>query len=92
MAAIVVSLLYLFLLLLFARAILGWVMMSGYRPTGVVAVLFEVIYSVTDPVVRPVDRLIPPLRVGNTAISLGFTLIFVVILVVLIPLAARIPF
>jgi YggT family protein len=73
--------LLLFLILLIARLVFDYVMMfaRSWRPTGVVAVGLEVVYSVTDPPLKALRRVIPPLRLGNFSIDLGFmVLLFVV--------------
>jgi len=73
--------LFLFLILLIARLVFDYVMMfaRSWRPTGVVAVGLEVVYSVTDPPLKALRRVIPPLRLGNFSIDLGFmVLLFVV--------------
>jgi YggT family protein len=73
--------LLLFLILLIARLVFDYVMMfaRSWRPSGVVAVGLEVVYSVTDPPLKALRRVIPPLRLGNFSIDLGFmVLLFVV--------------
>ena len=54
-------------LLLIARFVLDWVQMLArqWRPRGAVAVLCEGIYSVTDPPLRAVRGVIPPMRLGS---------------------------
>ena len=60
-------------LLLIARFILDWVQMlaRNWRPRGLVAVLCEGLYSVTDPPLRAVRRVIPPLRLGSVMLDLS---------------------
>jgi YggT family protein len=53
-----------------------------FRPTGVMVVIFEFVYTLTDPPLRLLRRLIPPLRVGNIAFDLGFLVLFIAIVVV----------
>jgi YggT family protein len=53
-----------------------------FRPTGGLVVVFEVVYTLTDPPLRLLRRVIPPLRVGNVAFDLGFLLLFIAIVVV----------
>jgi len=69
----------LFLLLLVARAVVDLLLSlnRGFRPTGAGAAALEVVYTVTDPPLRLLRRLIPPLRIGNVALDLGFLLLFV---------------
>jgi YggT family protein len=52
----------------------------GYRPSGGLTLVFEAVYTATDPPLRLLRRIIPPLRVGNIAFDLGFLLLFIVIL------------
>jgi YggT family protein len=61
------------LLLLIARFVLDWVQMlaRNWRPRGVVAVLCEGLYSVTDPPLRAVRGVIPPLRLGAVMLDLS---------------------
>lgn len=69
-----------FLLLLIARFIVDWVMQlaRSWRPTGVVAAGLEVVFSVTDPPLKLLRRVIPPLRLGSISIDLGFMVLFFV--------------
>ena len=58
---------WIFFFLLIARLVLDYVQMfaRSWRPTGVVLVLAEVIYTITDPPLKALRRLIPPLRIGR---------------------------
>ena len=72
-----------FFILLIARLVFEYVMMfaRSWRPSGVAAVGLEVVYSVTDPPLKALRRVIPPLRLGNFSIDLGFmVLLFAVYL------------
>jgi YggT family protein len=77
--------LFVFLILLIARLIFEYVMVfaRSWRPSGVVAVGLEVVYSVTDPPLKALRRLIPPLRLGNFSLDLGFMVLVVVVLILL---------
>jgi YggT family protein len=80
-----------FFILLIARLIFDYVMMfaRSWRPSGVTAVGLEVVYSVTDPPLKALRRVIPPLRLGNFSIDLGFmVLLFVVYLLMNVVSAA----
>jgi YggT family protein len=61
------------ILVLLARFILDWVQLlaRSWRPSGVVAVLCEGIYTVTDPPLRAVRGVIPPIRLGGAALDLS---------------------
>jgi YggT family protein len=70
-----------YMALLVVRMILSWIplLFRGFEPHGVVAVLFEVIYTLTDPPVKFFDRILPPVNLGGIGFSLGFILLFVVL-------------
>ncbi len=78
--------LYLYLLVLFARLILSWVQVFSrdWRPKGPVLVLAETVYSLTDPPLNALRRVLPPVRIGGVALDLAF---FVLVIVVYILLA-----
>ncbi len=52
---------------------------GGFRPRGPMLVLFEVVYTTTDPPLRLLRRFIPPLRLGSIAFDLGFLLLFIAV-------------
>jgi YggT family protein len=78
---VVYLLLLLFFLLLLARVVLSLVQAfaQDYRPTGVMLVVFETVYTITDPPLRPLQRLIPPLRLGQVQLDLAFTVLFLAV-------------
>jgi YggT family protein len=80
-----------FLLLLIARFVMEWVMQlaRSWRPAGLVAAGLEVVYSATDPPLKLLRRLIPPLRLGGISIDLGFIVLFFVVLVLMNVVAGR---
>jgi YggT family protein len=77
-ALIGVYALYFLLALLLVRLVIGYVMMfnRNFRPTGAVAATLELAYSVTDPPLRLIRRLVPPLRLGRFPIDLSFIVLF----------------
>jgi YggT family protein len=70
--------LYLFLLFLAGRLVLETLQAfaRSWRPRGVVLVLAETTYTVTDPPLRLLRRFIPSVRLGNVAFDLSFTVLF----------------
>ena len=80
-ATIALYLLYIFLGLLIVRLVVDWTMVfaRNWRPRGAVAAVLEVAYSVTDPPLRALRRVIPPLRLGSFALDLAFIVVFVVV-------------
>jgi YggT family protein len=87
--ALVASVLYVgllvFLILLVCRLVMEYVFMfaRAYRPTGIVAVGLELCYTVTDPPLKALRRVIPPLRVGRVSIDLSFIVLFIVVQILL---------
>ena len=73
-ASIVSSLLYLYLLILLVRVVIDWVQMFArdWRPTGVVLVVANLVYGLTDPPLRWLRRVVPALRLGGVGIDLSF--------------------
>ena len=66
--------LWIFLLILFARMILSWipVLVRDWQPRGPMLVVAEVIYSITDPPLKLVRKVLRPVRVGNMMLDLAF--------------------
>lgn len=77
-------LMYVFLLTLIARFILGYVLTFGRRwqPGRGAAATMEIVWSVTDPPLKALRRVIPPLRLGTVSLDLS-SLVLLVILFVL---------
>lgn len=77
--------LYLFLLCLIGRLVMDYVMMFArrWRPGRWAAVALETVWSVTDPPIRGVRRVLPPLRIGGMSIDLGFLVLFVVVYILM---------
>jgi YggT family protein len=82
-AAVLYFLLTIFLVLLFLRLIFEYVFLlaRSFRPTGLVAMLLELIYTVTDPPLKALRRILPPLRVGGVSIDLAFLVLFVIVFI-----------
>jgi len=80
---IVSSVLLVFLVLLFARFVVDWVMVlaRSWRPSGLVAAGLEVVYSTTDPPLKALRRVIPPLNLGSVRLDLGFMVLLIVVLI-----------
>ena len=90
MFGIIVIVLYLFLLLLFAYSILSWVTASGTLAyDSPVRKIQNVLTAICEPVLKPIRRLIPPVRVGGVGLDLSVLIVFLVISVILIPLFSR---
>jgi YggT family protein len=77
--SIIYVFLFTFIALLWIRFIVDWVQVfaKSWSPHGVLLVILEVVYSVTDPPIKALRRVIPPLRLGNFALDLSFLIVLV---------------
>jgi YggT family protein len=50
----------------------------SWRPKGIILAIAELVYAVTDPIMRFVRRFIPSLRIGPVAVDISFLLVFFV--------------
>ena len=72
-----------FILIMWVRLVLDFLVQfnRGWRPRGAGLVLAEVAYSVTDPPIKLVRRIVPPLRFGGAALDLGWTIVMLVAII-----------
>jgi len=72
-----------YLLILIGRMIFSWIQMfaRSWSPRGIVLLIAESIYTVTDPPLKFLRRYIPTLRIGTVAMDLSFMVLFIVILI-----------
>lgn len=72
-----------YLIVLLAKVVLSWVVVLGGRPpaSGPVRVVVDVIDDVTEPVLRPLRNLIPPVRMGAVGLDLSIIVLFVILIV-----------
>ncbi len=71
----------LYMLVLIARMIFDWIriLSSLWRPRGIILLLANVIYFFTDPPLKFLRKMIPPVRLGgNVAIDTAFLIVFLV--------------
>jgi YggT family protein len=80
---IVCVVLTVYTILLFARVIVSWAYMFGFRPplSGPTRKILDLLEDVTDPVLRPLRAMIPPIRAGGVGIDLSIIVAFVVLAV-----------
>ena len=74
-----------YLVVLIGRMIFGWVQVFArdWHPTGVLLVIAESIFTITDPPLKLLRRFIPTIRLGMMALDLSFMVLFIVILILL---------
>jgi YggT family protein len=87
---VVYLLLYVFWLTLLGRFVLAAILQYGrwWHPGRGSAAALELVWSVTDPPLKALRRVIPPLRIGTVSVDLA-SLILLVILWVLMQIAVR---
>ncbi|MEO8517810.1 MAG: YggT family protein [Dermatophilaceae bacterium] len=72
---------YLFFAALICRLVLDWVQVLAreWQPRGPVLVLAEGIYTVTDPPLKFLRRLIPPLSLGTVRLDVAFLVLMLAV-------------
>ena len=70
----IVFVVYLFFAALIGRLVLDWIQVLAreWRPRGPVLLVAEAVYTVTDPPLKFLRRLIPPLSLGGIRLDLAF--------------------
>ncbi len=84
-ATVIYVALIVFFVLMWARFILDLVRMLArrWRPHGLGLVLAEATYAVTDPPVKLVRRVVPPLRVGGAALDFAWSIVMLVVIILI---------
>jgi YggT family protein len=74
-----------FIFLLFVRLVVDWIQVfaRSWQPHGPVLVVLEGVYTVTDPPVKALRKVIPPLRLGGVAIDLSFVALLLICYILL---------
>ncbi|GHD76762.1 YggT family protein [Salinibacterium amurskyense] len=73
----------LFMFTMWARFILDLVVVfaRGWRPSGVGLVLSELVFTITDPPIKAVRKVVPMVRIGNGALDLSWMLVMLVCII-----------
>lgn len=79
------GILVVFIGLLWVRFVVDWVQVfaRSWTPRGPLLVGLEGVYSTTDPPIKALRRVVPPLRLGSVALDLSFLLVMVTAYVLL---------
>jgi YggT family protein len=83
---VVIALVELYVVVLIVRALLSW---FPVRPGTGFGRVVRGLDMVTEPVLRPVRRILPPIRAGGMGIDLSIIVVVVVAQAVVIPLLRR---
>ena len=78
-ASVVRFAVFLFFVILLGRLVLDWVQAFArdWRPRGPLLVVAELVYTVTDPPLKALLRVIPPLTLGTLRLDLAFLVLMV---------------
>ena len=78
---VLATVIWLYFLLFLLRVVFDLVQAfaRGWRPRGVLLIIVEFIYTVTDPPLRALRRIVPPLRLGQVQFDLAFLIILIVL-------------
>ena len=82
-AAVAYYAISLFMLMMWARFILDLVavFVRGWRPSGVGLVLSEFVFTITDPPVKAVRKVVPVVRIGSGALDLSWMIVMLVCII-----------
>jgi YggT family protein len=85
LAQVVYLLLYFFLLTLLGRFVMGWVLAFGRRwqPGRGAAATLEAVWTVTDPPLKALRRVIPPLPLGTVTVDLSAIVLLLILYVLM---------
>ena len=64
---------------LLARVLLSWIPMFAphWTPKGLILVIVEFVYTLTDPPVKALGKVIKPVRIGNVSLDLSVLVLFI---------------
>lgn len=76
---------WIYFILLWARVVLQMIQQFSpqWRPSGLMAMVFELVFTVTDPPLKAVGRVIPPLRLGSVLLDVAFIVVMLVTVVLM---------
>ena len=79
--SVLVFVVYLFFAALICRLVLDWIQVLAreWRPRGPILVFAEGVYTVTDPPLKFLRRLIPPLSLGSIRLDLAFLVLILAV-------------
>ena len=89
-ASLISSVLNLYVLVLIARLVLEYVTIFArdWRPRGPVLLLSETVYTLTDPPLKAIRRVVPSIRIGSVALDISFLILLFAIRITQMVLAS----
>ena len=78
---VIATVLWLYWLVLIARLVLDFVQIfaRSWQPRGFLLIIAEAVYSITDPPIKAVRRIVPPIRLGSIQFDLAFLIVFILV-------------
>jgi YggT family protein len=55
----------------------------SWRPRGILLIFAEAVFAVTDPPIKLVRRVVPPLRIGGAALDFAWSIVMLVCIVLI---------
>jgi YggT family protein len=73
------TLLFFYQWVIFARILMSWIRIE---PGTAMASVYSVVFNLTEPVLGPMRRAIPPMRMGMAALDLSPIIVFIGIMII----------
>jgi YggT family protein len=86
LAVLVCKLLQLYLFVMIARIIISWFPIS---PGSAMASIYSFIYTITEPVLGPIRRVMPGIGVGGMGLDLSPIIVILALQIIIIPILQR---
>jgi len=76
---VLATVLWLYWLVMIGRLVFDFVQVfaRSWRPSGVLLLIAEAIYTITDPPLQLLRRFIPPIRIGSIQFDLAFLIVLI---------------
>lgn len=77
--------LWVFFLLMIVRLVVDWIQVFArqWQPRGVVLVVLEGVYTVTDPPIKAFRKVFKPVRIGGIALDLSFLMVMLLVYILM---------
>ncbi len=74
-----------FMVAMIARLVFDYIRLfkRDWRPKGFVLMVAEAAYTVTDPPLRTLRKVLPPVRVGSIGIDVAYSIVFFIVLILM---------
>jgi YggT family protein len=74
----------LFIMVMWGRFIVDLIPLfsRGWRPRGFLLVISEIIFTITDPPIKAVRRILPPLRTSGASIDFSWSIVLIAAIIV----------